>query len=155
GVSSKGTCKIGWSREPERRLLQVQEVAREPGLRLIHQARSADAFWLEQYVHIAFRHRRVCPPGDEQEWFRLTEAEVQTSKEVGPADEPCALPAAVTFLFEVNSEWCHEKNLTLSSLEWRRLERIAKREATWLVRALPLLIEAADVKGEPLLWVLR
>jgi hypothetical protein len=145
GVARDGCHKIGWSTDPEQRLYHLRLREKDRGLRLLHAARTVDGFWLEQYLHVAFAHRRV-----RGEWFRLSDDDVATFGKVGPADAPAGLPGEVTGLFGMNDSLGSRG--AAGHLEYRRLEKILEREADSLAGAL-----AAGGAGapDPLEWASR
>jgi len=64
GRFGTGVCKIGMSEDVGRRLKDLQ--VSSPTLRIRHTIKSANARWLERYLHDAFRDKHVSG-----EWFKI------------------------------------------------------------------------------------
>jgi hypothetical protein len=152
GVAADGSYKIGWSHTPQRRLYHLRLAEKNPALMVLHQIASADAFWLEQYLHVTFRHRRVKHPVQpgrfRREWFQLTDEEVSVFKSLVAADTPTDLPATVIGLFNWN-------DVSPRCIETGRLNRMLKKETEKAAEALPRLMEQARRKRTSLARVLR
>ncbi len=92
----EGCHKIGKSNNVNRRIPEFG--AKLPVvLRVVHAIPTADMVWLESYLHMAFRHRRV-----RGEWFRLSEEEIGVIAAVCAADSDDDLPPALIALKKQN-----------------------------------------------------
>jgi hypothetical protein len=91
-----GCHKIGKTNNIHRRVPEVG--AKLPvELQVVHAIPVSDMAWLESYLHLAFRHRRV-----RGEWFRLSDDEIAIIQSIPAADLVSDLPPAVIALHEQN-----------------------------------------------------
>lgn len=94
----EGCHKIGRATDPGSRARQV--AAKLPvKLAVVHRIETANAVWLERYLHVAFRAARV-----RGEWFRLSADDVSALKSISRADTADQLPAVVTAMHDGPAE---------------------------------------------------
>jgi hypothetical protein len=154
GVAADGCYKIGWSGNPEQRLVALRSQAEDRGLRLLHVIGTRDGTWLERYLHLAFDHRRRHRHGHgSREWFRLSPGEVALVKTLGDITDPDGVPVRVRHLFESNDSFGLRR--FRDHVENVRQAAIREVEAGELVEALPGLVARAERGGAPPARLLR